>query len=277
MRIGVCSWSLQPDSPADLAQQVSECGLSSVQLALDPLLTGGWDFDETTSALQHNGIQILSAMVQTKGEDYTTLDTIRRTGGLRPDEHWESNLGLAQRAAPMCTALGIDLVTFHAGFMPHDISDPEFSIIRDRVLEFSRPFLDHGIRVALETGQESADTLLLFLEKLESDEIGANFDPANMILYGMGDPADALSTLYKHTFQIHLKDAKQSTIPGEWGTETPVGRGYVDWTSIFKTVTDNNVNVDMCFERESDNTRVQDVRDGVDYLKPLLKSAGAQL
>ncbi|RNC81649.1 MAG: sugar phosphate isomerase/epimerase [Phycisphaera sp.] len=277
MRIGVCSWSLQPGSPDDLARKAGECGLSSVQLALEPLLAGEWDLNETASVLRANGIQILSAMVQTKGEDYTTLNTIRQTGGLRPDEHWETNLALARRAAPMCTKFGIDLVTFHAGFMPHDTADPEFSLIRDRVLEFSQCFHDHGVRVALETGQESAETLRFFLEQLRSDAIGVNFDPANMILYGMGDPADALLLLYKHTYQIHLKDATQAHTPGEWGAETPVGRGHVDWTSLFETVAERHLNVDMCFEREAGDSRVRDISDGLDYLMPLLKSAGAQI
>lgn len=277
MRIGVCSWSLQPSSPEDLAHKVRECGLSSVQLALDPLLTGDWDLEETITTLHCNSIEILSAMVQTKGEDYTTLNTIRETGGLRPSEHWESNLALAREAGPMCQKLGVELVTFHAGFMPHEDSNPEFWSIRDRVLEFAHCFHARDVRVALETGQESAETLLFFLEQLGSAAIGVNFDPANMILYGMGDPTAALSMLHKHTFQIHLKDATQTDTPGRWGTETPVGKGHVDWTAIFETIAQHAIGVDMCFEREADNSRVRDISDGLEYLLPLLKSAGAQV
>ncbi|GAB5495434.1 MAG: sugar phosphate isomerase/epimerase [Phycisphaerales bacterium] len=275
MRIGVCSWSLQPESPEDLANKVLECGLSSVQLALDPLLNGDWDIGETVTTLRDHNISILSAMVQTKGEDYTTLDTIRDTGGLRPSEHWNSNMALAQAAAAMCADLGVDLVSFHAGFIPHNPEDTEYWTIRDRVLEFAHCFHTRKVRVALETGQESAETLLRFLDQLGSAAIGVNFDPANMILYGMGDPTSALALLHKHTFQIHLKDANSAYKPGTWGTETPVGQGEVDWADFFYAITRHKIRVDMCYEREAGKSRVKDVKDGVEFLQPLLVKAGA--
>ena len=36
-RLAVCSWSLQPDSPQKLVEQLKQVGISRVQLALDPL------------------------------------------------------------------------------------------------------------------------------------------------------------------------------------------------------------------------------------------------
>ena len=78
MRIGVCSWSLRPEGPEDLARKVRACGLDAVQLALDPIRTGAWDERATHRALRDYGIAVLSGMIATKGEDYTTLDSIRR-------------------------------------------------------------------------------------------------------------------------------------------------------------------------------------------------------
>ena len=63
-------------------------------------------------------------MMTTRGEDYTSLDSIKRTGGLRPDEHWEANLAAARQNAEIAYQFGIGLVTFHAGFIPHDPSSP---------------------------------------------------------------------------------------------------------------------------------------------------------
>jgi len=87
-RLGVCSWSLQPASPEELAGRVRQTELSAVQLALDPLRTKEWSFGGTVKALEAGGIAVLSGMMGTKGEDYSTLETIKRTGGVRPDEHW---------------------------------------------------------------------------------------------------------------------------------------------------------------------------------------------
>jgi hypothetical protein len=87
-RLGVCSWSLQPSSPADLVAKLREIGVDACQLALDPLREGAWKLGETRDALRAAGIEIRSGMMGTHGEDYSTLDTIRVTGGVRPNEHW---------------------------------------------------------------------------------------------------------------------------------------------------------------------------------------------
>ena len=91
-RIAVCSWSLQPSSPGELVERVRACGLDAVQLALEPLRSGSWNTEETGRLLGDAGIDIVSGMMQMKGEDYSTLESIRETGGVRPGEHWELNL-----------------------------------------------------------------------------------------------------------------------------------------------------------------------------------------
>ena len=97
----------------------------------------------------------------------------------------------------------------------------------------SRSDLNGGVRLALETGQEDAETLLAVLEELGSDNIGVNFDPANMILYAMGDPVESFERLADHVMQVHIKDATKTETPGTWGAEVPVGTGEVDWEGFF--------------------------------------------
>src|SRR5438477_4530683 len=95
-RIGVCSWSLKPRNPANLAAKVRACGLSAVQLALDPIRRAEWPEHEVEGVLRDAGIDILSGMMATRGEDYSTLQSIQRTGGLLPDQNWEPNLAAAK-------------------------------------------------------------------------------------------------------------------------------------------------------------------------------------
>ena len=80
-RLGVCSWSLRPETPAELAERVRATGLGTVQLALDPSRTGAWSLEDTRAELEAAGTTIASGMMATRGEDYSTLETIRRTGG----------------------------------------------------------------------------------------------------------------------------------------------------------------------------------------------------
>lgn len=262
-RVGVCSWSLRPTDPADLAAQVRGCGLTAVQLALDPIRRGEWPLEETRTALSNAGIRILSGMMGTVGEDYSTLETIRATGGLRPMEHWDANLAAAGQSADIARTLGLSLVTFHAGFLPHDRGDRERGVLLDRLGRVADVFASRGIALALETGQETAETLVDVLRDLDRPNVGVNFDPANMILYGMGDPARSLRTLLPSVRQMHVKDANATEVAGEWGTEVPVGRGQVRWRELFEVVDAAARPFDLVIEREAGERRAEDVRAAV--------------
>ncbi|MEL7473999.1 MAG: sugar phosphate isomerase/epimerase family protein [Planctomycetota bacterium] len=258
-RLGVCSWSLQADSPSELVERVSACGLDAVQLALRPIRTDAWDLAETSKRLADAGIAILSGMMEPIGEDYTTLESIKRTGGLRPSEHWQVNLELAQRDAVIAESLGLSLVTYHAGFLPHEPSDPERETMLDRIRQVADVFARHGVRTALETGQEDADTLITVLRAIDHPGVGVNFDPANMVLYGMGDPIEALRALSPWVVQAHLKDADPTTETGTWGVERPAGVGSVPMDRYFELLGAMEVRVDVLIERESGSQRVADV------------------
>ncbi len=271
--IGVCSWSLQPAGPADLAAKVRACGMSAVQLALDPIRDGSWSLDDTRRAL--DGIDILSGMMMMADEDYSTLDAISRTGGVRPDETWEANLAGARQNAEIAEALGLSLVTFHAGVIPHDPNDPERAKIMGRTSQIVDAFRSRGLAVAFETGQESADTMLGVLKELGGHDLGVNFDPANMILYGTGDPIEALRSLMAHVKQIHIKDARWTKTPGTWGEETPAGKGEVDWDAFCTLLGDHRPDVGVVIEREGGDKRVADVRAAHDIVRSRLALAGS--
>jgi len=258
--LGACSWSLRPDSPPDLAGKLAGTGLSAVQLALEPLRRGAWDLDETRAILDTAGIVVRSGMAATEGEDYATPATIRRTGGVRPDEHWEANLAAFGEHARLAERLGIPLVTFHAGFLPEDEADPLRATMVERLRAVADVFAERGVAVGLETGQETAGTLAAVLARIDRPNVGVNFDPANMILYGTGDPVVALAQLLPSVRQIHVKDATPPAVPGDWGTEVPMGEGAVDWDAFFDVVHDHALGVDLMIEREAGHERVEDVR-----------------
>ncbi len=90
-RLAVCSWSLQPAGPQPLIEQLKTLGIPRVQIALDPVRTQPGLWDNFADLAAQNGIQIVSGMLATMGEDYSTMETIRLTGGLVPDATWEEN------------------------------------------------------------------------------------------------------------------------------------------------------------------------------------------
>jgi sugar phosphate isomerase/epimerase len=259
-RIGVCSWSLRAGSPAELVGLLGQVGASAVQLALDPLRTAAWDEEVTLRELAAARVTIRSGMMGTEGEDYSSLESIRATGGVRPTEHWRANRMAAAENAALAHRLGIRLVSFHAGFLPHERSDRERAVLIERLREIVDLFAAEDVMTAFETGQESAQTLLDVLNELDRPTAGINFDPANMILYGMGDPVAALRLLAPRVRQIHVKDARATRVAGTWGDEVPVGDGHVDWPAFFAVVRESKLTCDLMIEREAGDDRVGDIR-----------------
>ncbi len=259
----VCSWSLRPRDAAELVGLVRRAGCAAVQLHLDPL-RGAWDEAETVARLADAGVGIVSGMMTMQGEDYGTLESIRRTGGVRPDGTWPANLGAARANADLAARLGVRLVTFHAGWIPHDPLDPERAVMLRRLATLVEVFAACGVRVGLETGQETAGTLLCVLRELPGASV--NFDPANMLLYGMGDPHAALAELAPRVAQIHLKDARRSREPGAWGDEVPLGEGEVDWPRFLRIAQSACPGAGMVIEREAGERRVEDVAAAVAWI-----------
>jgi L-ribulose-5-phosphate 3-epimerase len=265
-RLAVCSWSLQPASPQDLITKLQATGIHRVQLALDPLRDTPGVWGATVDLFRKSGLTVASGMFGCVGEDYSTLDAIRVTGGIAPDKTWEQNWANIRTTATLAQQLGLKLVTFHAGFLPHDEKDPNFAKMLRRLAETADVFKAANIVLGLETGQETAPVLVRLLQQLKRPNVGVNFDPANMILYDKGDPIAALRTLGPWIRQVHVKDARRTKVPGTWGEEVTVGTGEVDWRSFFATLRELNYTGDLVIEREAGNQRVADIRTARDVV-----------
>lgn len=262
-RLAVCSWSLQPTDPDDLIDKVAQTGLTAIQLALDPVRSKPLVWGEIGEAVATAGMAFVSGMFGAVGEDYSSFESIRRTGGLVPDETWELNWKNIQQNAKLARALGLPLVTFHAGFLPHAPADPKFPILIDRLRRVADLFGELGIDLGLETGQETAETLNRFLDELDRANVGVNFDPANMLIYDMGEPIQSLTSLLPRVKQCHIKDASRSTESNPKGREEPVGDGDVDWKLFLATLRKAGYAGSLVIEREGGSDRVADVRKAV--------------
>jgi L-ribulose-5-phosphate 3-epimerase len=259
-RVAVCSWSLQPKDPQELVEKMQAIGLARVQLALDPLRESPDIWGGAEKLFDENGISIVSGMLACVGEDYSTLESIRLTGGIAPDHTWAENLQNFRFEAALAQKMGLKLVTFHAGFLPPEQSHPSHAKMRQRLREVADIFAEGNILLGLETGQESALELAALLRELNHPNLCVNFDPANMILYDKGEPVTAIQTLGPWIRQVHVKDAKHTTVPGVWGEEVPVGTGDVDWPDFFAALQAVNYNGNFALEREAGSQRVADLR-----------------
>jgi sugar phosphate isomerase/epimerase len=197
------------------------------------------------------GIRITVVFGGFEGESYADIPTVARTVGLVPPETRAARLAEMKEISDFARLLGVEAVGLHVGFVPHDAADP---LHRD-VVTVTRQLCDHcqanGQNLHLETGQETADTLLDFLGEVDRANLFVNFDPANMILYGCGEPIEALAKVGRYVRSVHCKDAKWAARPGlEWGRETPLGEGDVDMEKFLRTLDDLGYAGPLTIERE---------------------------
>jgi len=269
-RLAVCSWSLQPTSADDLLEKLAETGIGRTQIGLEPLRVnegGAWtDFGARAKA---RDVTPVSGAIWMKGEDYATLASIQRTGGVVLDTTWPENWKNIQADADIAAELGLKLVTFHAGFVPAEKKDPTFGKLQDRIRKIADVFHSRGLVLGLETGQETADTLAAFLQELERPNVGVNLDPANILLYDKGDPIAAVRTLEPWLKQCHLKDAVRTKVPGQWGEEVVLGTGQVDWKAFFEALGAARFTGAWCIEREAGMQRVADIRAAREFVERL--------
>jgi sugar phosphate isomerase/epimerase len=197
------------------------------------------------------GIRITAVFGGFEGESYADIPTVTRSVGLVPPETRAARTREMKEIADFARLLGVDVVALHLGFVPHDRSDPLYR----EVLAVTRDLCDHCTRnrqaLHLETGQETADSLVQFIGDVERDNLLVNFDPANMILYGSGEPIEALTKVGRWVRSVHCKDGKWAANPGqEWGTEVPLGEGDVGIERYLRTLDAIGYHGPLTIERE---------------------------
>ena len=197
------------------------------------------------------GIRISCVFGGFEGESYADIPTVKETVGLVPLATRASRTQEMKEISDFARLLGVDVVGLHVGFVPHDTTDPDYA----GVLEVTREVCDHARdnnqNVHLETGQEPADVLLRFLQDTERDNLFINFDPANLILYGVGQPLDDLRRVGSYVRSVHMKDGTWSDQPGvTWGCEVPLGEGDVNIPAYMELLKEIGYEGPLTIERE---------------------------
>jgi sugar phosphate isomerase/epimerase len=199
------------------------------------------------------GISVTAVFGGFDGESYADIPTTARTVGLVPESTRAARLQEMKEIADFAKVLGCGTVALHIGFVPPDRKSPGYRSL----LDTTRNLLDHlaknSQQLNLETGQESADHLLEFMGDVERDNLYINFDPANMILYGTGNPIEALEKVGRYVRSVHCKDAKWAA-PGDhgkkWGSEVPLGEGDVGMETYLRTLQRLGYEGPLTIERE---------------------------
>jgi sugar phosphate isomerase/epimerase len=233
--------------------------------------------EEFLAKLKEYGITISVVFGGFEGESYETIQKSQETVGLVPPETRAARTEEMKEIADFAKLLGVDVVALHVGFVPHDTSDP---LYKDAVA-VTQDICDHckanGQWLHLETGQETPEGLLQFHGDVARDNLFINFDPANMILYGSGEPIDALKKVGKYVRSIHCKDGTWSDQPGEtFGCEVPLGEGAVGFENFLTTLKEIGYDGPLTIEREIPQEPERQ-KEEIGRGKALLESLRAQI
>jgi sugar phosphate isomerase/epimerase len=201
--------------------------------------------------LQKINVQLTAVFGGFDGESYADIPTVGRTIGLVPAATRQERLQEMFEISDFTKKMGCDTVALHIGVVPHEHDHPERPGIIDVTRQLCQHCQDNGQFLHLETGQETAEDLIAFIEDVGYDNLKINFDPANMILYGMGEPLEALRKLAKYVRSVHCKDGKWSDQPGiTWGQEVPLGEGDVNIKAYLQTLKEIGYTGPLTIERE---------------------------
>lgn len=210
------------------------------------------------------GITITCVFSGFEGDSYESIQKTAETVGLVPQATRKERAEDFKSTSDFATLLGVDAMGMHIGFVPDDRDGDDYKDL----LATTRDLLDHlkanGQKLHLETGQETADHLLHFIEDVDRDNLFINFDPANMILYGTGEPIEALKKVAKYVRSVHCKDgtwAAEDVRGKEWGCEVPLGEGDVGIETYLQTLKEIGYDGPLTIEREIPEDREQQKKD----------------
>jgi L-ribulose-5-phosphate 3-epimerase len=273
LEIGLMFWA-RPDARETL-RRAKSFGVRAGQLGFPGDLPLAGAVERWDEALTAEHFTAVAAVCSYTGEDYTDVPTVQTTVGLVPQGTRAERVARTKAVSDVARGLGIESVACHIGFVPEDPEEALYAEVRD----VARDICDHcgknGQSFTLETGQEPAQVLLRFIEDVDRPNLRINFDPANMILYGTGDPIEALDVLAKRVLSVHCKD-------GDWpprneplalGKEQPLGEGSVDMPRFITKLKEIGYRGVLTIEREgvAEEQQARDIRKAVALLKKLTR------
>ena len=277
-KLGVIINSLGLDFGKGL-EECSRLGVSGIQVYtvkgdMAPENMSSKKIQEVRSQLKYYGLEISALCGDLGGH------------GFENSEDNISKIDRSKRILELAGELGTNIVTTHIGVIPKERSSEKRKIMSEACYSLGAYADTMGMNFAIETGPEKAVTLKSFLDDLDCNGMGVNFDPANLVMVTGDDPVEGVKTLAKYIVHTHAKDGikKNSVEPeviynyfasGRIGElrledcfiETPLGDGKVDFDNYLKALVSIGYHGYLTIERETGNDPLGDIKKAVDFLK----------
>lgn len=199
-----------------------------------------------------------------------------QTIGIVPETWRKERMDGIKKIMDFANMLNLKTVTTHMGFMPENPNTKEYRDILDAIYELCEYANQYGINFCFETGQETPTTILRTINDVKArglDNLRINLDPANLLLYGKGNPMDAVDVFGQYVVGVHVKDGDYPTDGDNLGHEHKVGTGRVNFDYIIRKLHSFGYTGPLTIEREiTGEQQRKDIIDTIQYLENILKS-----
>lgn len=232
-------------------EKVRDLGLETCQLASwDPASYTEEKACEVEAACDTLGVEVTTIWAGYSGRMVWDFVDGPTTIGLVPPGTRETRVEELKCGAAFAKRLKVASITTHVGFLPIDPGDANYIGAVDAVREVAACCEELGIGFNFETGQETPVTLLRCIEDVGTGNLGINLDPANLILYGMANPVDALDVFGQYVRGVHAKDGEYPTDGRKLGREKALGQGKVDFGRLVPRLLELGYDGALTIERE---------------------------
>jgi len=220
-------------------------------------------------ASEEFGIEITSFFLVFEGQIYNRIEGVS-TVGFIPEKYRTRRFKLAEKFSDMICEIEVKSITSHVGAIPNDPKSPLYLEFAPAMKKFVEHCKRNGQIFCFETGQELPSTLKRLIINI-GDNAYVNLDPANLILYGMAHPLDAVEILGEYVRGMHAKDALWPNRNEGLGIEVPVGKGEVDFPLLLSRLKEKGFKGPVTIEREiSGEQQKKDILEAKKFLEPYL-------
>jgi L-ribulose-5-phosphate 3-epimerase len=260
-------------APEATIKRVHDMGFSNCFLSLD-----GYINKFTPDAAKQIGdllskYDLVATTVEVVGPQPLVWDFLKgpSTIGLVPPSTRAARIDALRQVSDFAKLLGISQVQTHCGFIPEDPGDALYPGAVEAIKTVAQHCHENGQYFLMETGQETPTTMSRMIRDVAVPNLAVGLDTANLILYGKANPVDAVDILGTHVRSVHAKDGKWPTDPNKLGEEVLIGKGLVDFKTVFTKLHKLGYTGAVTIERETSGPQqVEDVKNEKMYLQRIL-------
>lgn len=222
-------------------------------------------------AISKTGMEVTAMIGMWSGPKIWDFYSGPQTLGIMPPEYRYRRILELIHHAKFAKSIGCKNIATHLGFIPENPHDPIYVGFICALKYLVEEYKKLDMNLLFETGQETPATLLRVFGELNADNVGLNFDPANLLMYGKANPVGALDMVGKYVKGVHGKDGEYPTNGKELGREMPLGEGRVNFPKFVAKLKEVGYDGAITIEREiSGEKQLEDVLKAKAMLESLI-------